>query len=246
MGRFAFLKGGNPGLPGTGGSRAISGIPADLRIAPGARIVKAGEYAAFVAASDLLAQAREKAGEILAAAEARAEALREEGYAEGLRRGKESASRYMLGIVTQSRAQLEENEERMVALVISVLRRILGDMDEKEVVVRMVRTAMAVVGRQNEVKVMVAPEKVETVKASLHRILQPYPRITSVEVAADPGLTGGNCVLETRMGRVEASLESQLQTLTGALADLAPGRRERLERDLRAIELELSADLAGG
>jgi type III secretion protein L len=228
MGQFAFIS------------------DADLKIAPGTRVVKAGEYASYIEAGRVLAEARAKALDILAAAERKAGEMREAGFAEGLRQGKESSSKYMLGILSKSRDHLEESEERIIALVISVLKKILGDMDEKEVVVRMVRSAMVVVSRQNQVTVMVAPEKVDTVKASLHRILQPYPRINSVEVVGDPKLTGGDCVLETKLGRVEASLESQLKTITGALSDLAPNRKERLERDLKAIELELSSGLLEG
>lgn len=218
---------------------------ADLRIAPGTRVVKANEYAGYVEGARVLEEARRKAAAILLSARGRAAELRDQGFAEGLKLGKESSSKYMLGIVTKSREHLAENEERIVALVLSVLKKVLGEMDDKEVVVRMVRTAMAVVSRQNQVTVLVAPDQVENVKAGLHRILQPYPRVTMVDVVGDPKLTGSDCVLETKVGRVEASLESQLRTITGALTDLAPGRKERLEADLKAIEVELSAGLVG-
>jgi type III secretion protein L len=218
---------------------------ADLRIAPGTRVVKANEYAGYVEGARVLEEARRKAAAILLAARATASEMRDQGFAEGLKLGKESSSKYMLGIVTKSRDHLADNEERIVALVISVLKKVLGEMDEKEVVVRMVRTAMAVVSRQNQVTVLVAPDMVETVKAGLYKILQPYPRVTMVDVVGDAKILGTDCVLETKVGRVEASLESQLKTITGALSDLAPGRKERLEADLKAIEIELSAGLVG-
>jgi type III secretion protein L len=119
-------------------------------------------------------------------------------------------------------------------------------MDGKEVAVRLVRSALAVVSRQNQVTVLVAPENVEAVKAGLQQIMQPYPRVTLVEVLADPALAPGDCVLETKVGRVEASLEAQIETIVGALTDLAPGRKERLERNLKAIEVGLSAGLLEG
>jgi type III secretion protein L len=219
---------------------------ADLRLAPGARVVKAGEYAAFVEGARVLDEARRKAAEILAEARQRAEDARAEGYAEGQREGKDACARYLLGIMEKSREHLAESEGRIIALVISVVKKILGGMDEQEVAVRLVRTALAVVGRQNQVTVLVAPENVERVKAELQSILQPYPRVTHAEVLADPTLAGGDCVLETRVGRVEASLEAQLRTLIGTLSDLAPGRKERMERDLKAIEIELSAGLREG
>lgn len=206
-------------------------------------MVKAGEYAAFVEGARVLDEARRKAAEILEEGRQRAEEMRSEGYAEGLRRGKDDCAKYLLGIMEKSREHLAENEGRIVALVISVVKKILGEMDDEEVAVRMVRTALAVVSRQNQVTVLVAPENVERVKAELRHILQPYPRVTKVEVTGDPKLSGGDCVLETKVGRVEASLETQLKAITATLSDLAPGRKERLERDLRAIELELSAGL---
>lgn len=228
MGQFAFVS------------------DADLRIAPGTRVVKANEYAGYVEGARVLEEARRKAAAILADAGKAAAVLREEGYAEGLRQGKQDSSKYLLGIVAKSREQLAENEERIIALVLSVVRKILGEMDDKEVVVRMVRTAMAVVSRQNQVTVLVSPSKVAAVRESLGRILQPYPRVTQVDVMADPKLSDSDCVLETKVGRVEASLESQLESITGTLADLAPGRKERLERDLKAIEVGLSAGLVEG
>lgn len=219
---------------------------AALKVAPGTRVLKAGDYSRMVLAERVLEEARRQAAGILKAAEKRAAEVREAGYADGMRLAKETSSRYMLGIVHKSREYLSENEDKVIALVIAVLRKIIGQMDGQEVVVRMVRTAMAVVSRQSQVTVMVAPDKVEAVKARLRDILQPYPRVTEVVVAGDPKLTGEHCVLETRVGRVEASLESQLQSITGALADVGPGRKERLEQDLKSIELELSAHLNAG
>ena len=219
---------------------------ANLRLPPGTRVVKAAEYATLLEGERILEEVRRKAGEILAEARLRQEEARKEGYAEGLRQGKDACSKYLLGIMEKSREHLAESEGRIIALVLSVVKKILGEMDDKEVAVRLVRTALAVVSRQNKVTVLVAPQNVDAVKANLALIMQPYPRIATVEVMADPGLGEGDCVLETKVGRVESSLEAQLATLTGSLKELAPGRKERLEKDLKAIEAELSAGLVGG
>lgn len=228
MGRFAFVS------------------DAALRLAPGARLVKAGEYTEFVEGTRVLEEARRKADAILEEARQRAEEMRVAGYAEGLRQGKEKSAKYMLGMVEKSREHLVESEERIIALVITVVKKIFNEMDGREAAVRLVRSALAVVSRQNQVTVLVAPENVEAVKARLHSIMQPYPRVTSVEVLADDKLAAGDCVLETKVGRVEASLEAQIENIVGTLTDLAPGRKERLERNLKAIEVGLSAGLLEG
>jgi type III secretion protein L len=170
----------------------------------------------------------------MASARAEAAALSARGYAEGLERGKEETAAYLVGVERTSREYLQENEARVVALVLAVLKKILGDMDERNLVVKRVRTAMAVVSRQSQVKVVVAPGLVESIKANLDHIMRPYPNVTSVEVVADPSLNGDRCILETRTGRVESSLESQLRTIVKALTDAAPGRKGKLDHLLAA------------
>lgn len=212
---------------------------------PGVRVLKAVDYLVLREAEDILAEARLEADRI------RADAARESaervaaGHAEGIRMGRDEASAYMLATVEKGKAYLLENESRVVALVLAVLKKILGDMDEKDLVVRMVRSAMAVVSRQSHVKVVVAPDKVDVVKEKLIGILRPYPAVTSVEVVGDPALSGERCVLETRAGRVESSLEAQMKTIIKALTDTAPDRKDRLEKELRAFEAALSSALDG-
>ena len=217
-----------------------------LAIAPGCRVIKAAEYARIIEAEGLVAEAQARAKAIVASAERRAADRERLGYSEGHRRGKDAISKYMMGVISKSRDYLQENEDRVVALVIATLKKILGDMDDRDMVVNMVRSAMAVVSRQNQVVVLVSPDRVELVEKHMKQILQPYPGIKSVEVVGDPKVMPANCILETKMGRVEASLDSQLDAINSALSDLGPDRKERLEKNLKAIELGLSAGLVGG
>jgi type III secretion protein L len=212
---------------------------------PGVRVLKASDYLALREAEGILAEARLEAERIRAEASRDAAERVAAGHAEGLALGREEAAAYLLGTVEKGKAYLLENEARVVALVLAVLKKILGDMDEKDLVVRMVRSAMAVVSRQSNVKIVVAPDKVEVVKANLAGILRPYPAVTAVEVAGDPALKGERCILETRAGRVESSLEAQMKTVIKALTDTAPGRKDRLEKELRAFEAALAGALEG-
>jgi hypothetical protein len=44
---------------------------------------------------------------------------------------------------------------------------------------------------------------------------------------------------------VESSLEAQMKTVIKALTDTAPGRKDRLEKELRAFEAALAGALEG-
>ena len=221
MGSFAFLKDNEP------------------VIAPGTRVVKAAELADLLEAGGIIAEARFRAVEIVSGAKQEFEAQKAAGYEDGIRQGKESLSRYMLEVIGKSRQYLEDNEQKVVILVLAALKQILGELDGQEMAVRMVRNALNVVGKQNQVSVMVAPENLQVVSSRIKQLILPYPRIKSIEVLADPSLEGSRCVLETKVGRVEASLESQLEALSRAMLGLAPGRSENLEKELREIEREL-------
>jgi type III secretion protein L len=221
MGAFVFLNG------------------AALRAAPGTKVIKAGEYSDFAEAGELLGRAAARAAEITARAEA---AYREElarGHEEGLREGKAAVSRLLLDTVSRSTRYLEQNEGRLIAIVSAALRKLLGEAGEKERIAAVVRSALAVVSRQDQVTVRVPPGQETTVGDEVQRLLHAHPAIRSIDVVPDPELTGSRCVLETKVGKVEASLESQLEAIARALDGLRAGRAEDLQRDLKAMERDL-------
>lgn len=226
MGTFAYLKTEEP------------------VIAPGVKVLKRSALADFVEAGLILDEARNRAAAIITGADEAFRERKQAGYEEGIRLGKESLSRYMMEVVSQSRKYLEENEERVVLLVLAALKRILGEVDSHVMAVKMVRNALSVMGKQSQVTVMVAPENVKAIEEQIQRLIQPYPRIKNIDVVGDPGLEGSRCVLETKVGRVEASVDSQIEALSTGMLGLASGKRDKLERDLRDLERELLSGIS--
>jgi type III secretion protein L len=216
---------------------------AELRIAPGTKVVKAEAYSRFAEAGELLESAHARAGEIASRAEAAYREEKARGFAEGVREGRSSLARILLETASRSARHLEDNEGRIIAIVSAALRKILGEAGEKERIAAVVRSALSVVSRQDQVTVRVPAGQEQTVREAVHRMLQAHPRIRSLEVVADPELTGTRCVLETKVGKVEASLESQLQAVTEALEGLRAGRAEDLQRELKTLERGLLESL---
>jgi type III secretion protein L len=178
--------------------------------APGAQILKADEYAAFVESRDLLAAARTRVDALLQQAEAECEVFRREAVEQGLAEGKAEIAMQMLDTVASSVEQLAGMESSLVDIVMRSLRTILGKFDHDELVAQVVSHALRMVRDEKKVLLRVAVEDADAVTARIDGIVRQYPGMGRVDIAPDAALTPGQCVLETEIGVVDASLERQL------------------------------------
>ncbi len=188
-----------------------------IDIHPDTKIIKAEEYSKLVEAEKLLEEARREAENILETAKAAYEEEKRKGYEDGLREGQRKIAEKMLETVHKTVDYLASAEETMCSLVIGAIKKIIGDMDDKEVVTRVVKNALAMVRNQKQVVLKVAPEDLETVQSRLNEIMGNFPSIGFVEVVADSRLKKNSCVLESEMGIIDASVDVQLKAIENAL-----------------------------
>lgn len=184
---------------------------------PATRLVKAKDYRILVAAETLIADAQRQAETILAEAEREAETRKRQGYEEGLARGKMEMATQMIDTVERTVSYFAQIEDAVVGLVLHALRKILGEFREEELLRRVVRQALQVVHTQHQIKIRVAPEQQTALNQHLSELLAGYKGIGFAEVVADARLGQQDCVLETEIGVVDASLDVQLQALERAL-----------------------------
>lgn len=184
--------------------------------AAGTKIIKAKDYALLLEANELLAAARDKAANMEKQAEAVYHQKREEGYRDGLEEGKLEHAEKMLETILSSVEFIEGIEDTLVNVVNQAIRKIIGDLDDKERIVRIVRNALNTVRGQQKVTVRVAP-------ADEAAVLQAFSAMTSgssgsafLTIVADARLSRDSCILESELGVVDASLETQLKALEHA------------------------------
>lgn len=189
----------------------------ELAFEPERKIIRGEEYLACVESQGLVDAGRQEAERIIAAAQEEFQRQRQQGYEQGVREGQQQIALKMLETVDQAVEYLSQLEEQVVDLVFNALQKVVGEMEERDLVVKVVRHALAVVRTQPQVTVRVSPRDVETVRSRLSEILSGYPGINYLEVAADARLATGGCVLETELGVVEASIDVQLDTIRNAL-----------------------------
>jgi type III secretion protein L len=194
---------------------------------PDTRILKARDYQVCEAAGQVLADAQRRAEDILAQAEQVYEAQKARGYEDGMNAAKQDMAEQMLDTVERTVDYFAQVEKRVAAVVISAVRKILGEFDDEELTVGVVRNALQVVRTQKQVTVRVSPSQEQTVRERLDAILAGYSGISYLEIMPDHRLKRGGCILETDIGVVDASVEVQLRALERALKariDDMPGK----------------------
>ena len=176
--------------------------------------VTADEAAAVARAEEIVAAAEAEAELMRKKAAADAEAEKARGYQDGMDAGKMEIMMQNLDLVEESVAFMESIEEKVSDIVMKALRKCVAEIGDRDLVVQIVRKAMAVVVRnQRQITVKVNPDMVGEVKARLETILAEFPSLTYVDVAEDAHLDRTACVVETEAGVVEASVEGQLQAI---------------------------------
>lgn len=180
--------------------------------APGVKVLKAADVDALHDAASLIAAAKAHAAEIEKKAEAVYEERFQQGYEDGVEAGKMENAEKMMETVLASVEFIESIENTVVSVVNQSIRKIIGELDDETRIKRIVGTALNTVRGQQRVTVRVNPAEEPTVSKALAAMTSG----SYLTVVADPRLGPDSCILESELGVVDASLETQLKALEHA------------------------------
>lgn len=194
------------------------------RIAPGTRVLKAQELAAWSEAQGLIAAAQAQAQAITATAQQAYDNECQRGYADGLAQAQLAQAEKMIDTVARTIDYFGQVETDMVALVMGAVRKIVDDYNDTERVLLVVRNALSVVRNQKQMTLRLPPQQVDTVRARIHELLAAYPGVGYLDIVADARLGPHACILESEIGLVEASIEGQIAALEKAFQKVLGSR----------------------
>lgn len=180
-------------------------------------VLKAADYAAAVAAQDLVRQAEEEAARIRAEAEEIYRQRKAQGHREGVEAGKAEMAQQVVATLGQSNTYLAKIEQALVDVVMKSTARVIGEIGERERVERIVRRALEHLGQSGQVQIKVSPDQGEWMKGRVDALLTAFPRVKFLEVRVDPRLPADGCVLETEFAVIDATVETQLRAIEKAL-----------------------------
>jgi flagellar assembly protein FliH len=178
---------------------------------------------ANIGAEAIIAAANAEAAEVAARAAAKA---RDEGYDEGFNQGfadgKAEAEELRLAAADEldaakkeKLAAIEAAEGDIVSVIISLVEKIVSNAYQldRDVILTLVRVGLLGVKTTNDVRVRVCPGDYEFVSARKSELMMMTEGLSDFEIIRDFSLNGGDCIIETQLGSIDASLGAQIQNL---------------------------------
>jgi len=176
-------------------------------------VIRAADAAAWLDAAQLIEEARKEAAQLLGSARQQLDAERARGYQQGLEEARLELTERMIETASRTVELFASIEQRMVDLVMDAVRRLMSEFSDSERVMAVVRSALSVLRNQRQLTLRIAPEHVEHVRGRAAELLEQFPGVGILDIVADPRLKHDATILESEIGVVEASIESQLQAI---------------------------------
>lgn len=206
----------------------------DIQLPQGTKVLKAAEYQTISQIASMVDIARERSDSIIERAKKTFEIEKERGFEEGILKSKIDQSEQMLKMVGRSINYLAEVEGDMADLLMNAVKKIIDTFDDRELTIGLIRSALQHVRNERQVSVRVPPGHYTFVKEKVAEILADYKGIGFINPVSDPRLDSGSCILESKIGVVDASIDIQLDALKRRFAVIsaeAVGAIKRLESD---------------
>lgn len=149
----------------------------------------------------------------------------EQGRREGLDAGRREVApvikqlRQIMADLQKAWTQLQGQAERdAVDLGLAVARKVIGREPSvsPELVLEVVKAAVAKVADQDRIRIRVNPADVEMVQRHDEAIGQWVNKTEALAIEADAGVAAGGCMVETDFGDVDARLDKQLEVIEAA------------------------------
>ncbi len=162
--------------------------------------------------------------EILEAAKAeeqkRRQAMQEEWQRQieaGFRLGTEEAQRKMAihywSVVSNTVGYLEAIQGQIAETIVQAVRTLIQAAPPAEQALQLATAAVERLRQQAWIVLCLHPDDVDSVNSLLERWKTQLPRNMRVETRASEEVGRGDCVLESPIGRIDASLETQINIL---------------------------------
>jgi flagellar assembly protein FliH len=114
-------------------------------------------------------------------------------------------------------------ESEIVRLALAITKKIIGhETEHRAVVQHVVEQALGKVNDTRQLVIKINPQDLNTIQ-DLQQDLMPTDDLKAVfRIEADEGIKRGGCVIETKLGDVDARIEKQLKIIEEHLLDQIP------------------------
>ena len=182
-------------------------------------------------------EAQEKANEIIENAKIVAEQegndIKATAWEEGFSRGRQeavenmendidatflNANNILMEASLKAREIFLNNKEDMINLSFMMAKKIIKkELKDKDVLFSNLLEAMKKAQNNKELKIFVNWEQLTYGKELKEKLQNNFQGIEHIEIIEDRTVTQGGCIIETKLGKIDATIESQLDILINAL-----------------------------
>ncbi len=155
-----------------------------------------------------------------------------DAFNSGLKEGKELAERGLINVFRALRASsesihnlrdkiLRESEDELLNLVMLVARKVIiqETTQDRSILAGIVKHAIAGLSLRDEITVRINPDDYQLVTSGRDQLLHDELVNERLLLKPDPSVSAGFCLVDTAMGTIDASLDSQLDQIFRSLVD---------------------------
>jgi type III secretion protein L len=189
----------------------------NLQLLSERKVLKEREYATLLDASAVIATARTEAERIVSAAQREYEARQAAGYEEGVRRAQKASAAQSYSQALAAAQTMESMKDAMAEIVVKAVRAIVGEMPVARLHAAALERIAPLVRDEPFLIVHVAPGRHDEMEEALASAFAGHERTQKIRIVEDRDLASAACMVETPSGRIDASLELQIDALRQAI-----------------------------
>ncbi|NVK57424.1 MAG: HrpE/YscL family type III secretion apparatus protein [Alteromonadaceae bacterium] len=191
--------------------------PLSTTLSDDCKVIKKAEYQRYLDAQDIVSQAKQQALDIIATAQQAREEEKRRGYQDGLEHADTAQGTAMMHTLDLCQQYLSEHQNDIVELAISVVHKVLGNFTQDSLFIAAAQEALSKYKNSQTIVLHVAPERLTSVQDNIDKLSEKWGIAGKLTLLGDESLASEACILETPVGRLDASLSSQLVALEAAL-----------------------------
>lgn len=188
-----------------------------IKIDRSKKILKASDAWAFFNATEIISDAEKKRSEILSTAISAFEYEQRRGYAEGTNAALQEQAENMAVLITQTVEYFGRIEKKISDLVLSAVKKIIGEISDEEKFINIVRSSLSLIRSQTALEIRVNPSNVSLVESNLSELRKKFPSLSHIKITEDESIKIDTCIIDSEIGRIESSISGQLHALSESL-----------------------------
>lgn len=200
------------------------------------KIIRKQDYWAYKEAKEIIADALATRTKIIEEAKIAFEEEKKRGYREGHEEAKLEQSSNMLEIIGKTVDYFARVEAQMVDLVMDAVRRIINDYDNRERIIQVVKQSLAMVRSQKNISIRIHTENFDMMNSTVAELKELYKNIEQIEIISDHQMAIDACIIESDIGKVEASMSGQIDALRKSFAQVFGESEKNNEHQLEQHE----------